>query len=182
MNEGPKEFGDGTARAGIARARRDFVQWNEDKGPLGETRVGDLEGSFAQDKIAIKNDIEIERAGAVWDSVHAVAAEGLFGGENGTEELERRKRGFKRDHGVEEARLIGETDGLSGIKGRLRTDAADWGEARDSRGQSGVGRAGGAVEIGAEGDISERHVEYRLAESAGQQVSNRWLDEQRLIW
>ena len=138
------------SRAGIVEAGRDFIERNEDEGPLGEVRMGDLEIEFAEDEIVVEKKVEVESAGAVGNAGRTVAAEFALDGEQGMEKLIRDETGFERDNGVEEARLIGEPDGRGGVERGARCDAAKGGEARGGRGERGFGRAGGAGQVGAE--------------------------------
>jgi hypothetical protein len=137
---------------------RNFVQGNKNKGALGKARVRNFESRFAEHKIAVENEIEIESTRAVGDGVEAVAAEFLLDGEKCAEKLERGERRFKRESGVEEARLIGEADGRGGVERRAGCDAAERGEAREGGGKGCIGGAGGAGNVRAEGDVGERHV------------------------
>lgn len=65
--------------------------------------------------------------------------------------------GFNGDYGVEKARLIGKTDRLGGVKRRTRGDAAEFCDLFERGGQRGIGRARGAGQVGAKGDVGEEH-------------------------
>ena len=74
--------------------------------------------------------------------------------------------GFKSDHGVDEARLVGESDGLSGIEGRAARDAAQGCEAGRGCGQRGLWSSGGTGEIRAHSDVSRLHRFQRISTAA----------------
>jgi hypothetical protein len=171
---------DGAAGAGIAKIGSDFVQRDEDEGALGEAGVRDFQAGLGEDEIAVEENVEVEGAGAVRDGGGAVAAEVALNGEECGEKIARGKIRFEGEDGVEEAGLInkagGETDGGSGVERGARGDAAEGGEALDGGGERGFGRAGGAGEIRAEGDVGEGHGikdsgASGVSESAGRRVS-----------
>jgi hypothetical protein len=122
---------------------------DEDEGALVKARMRDFQGGLIQNQVTIKDDIEIEGTGAVGDGGRTVAAEVMLDFEQVAEEFERRERGFERDDGIEEARLTGEADGSSGVERGAGSDAAEGGEATEGDGKCGVGRAGGARQVGA---------------------------------
>lgn len=111
-----EELGHGAPGAGIAQVGRDFMERNQDKGALGKARVGDFQGGFAEDQVAIEEDVEVESARAVGKAGDAVAAEFALEGKKSAEELKRAEIGFKGNDSVEKPGLIGETDGRSGIE------------------------------------------------------------------
>jgi len=111
-----EELGHGTPGAGIAQVRRDFMERDEDKGALGKAWMRDFQGGFAENQVAIEEDVEIERARAVGKSCDAVAAEFALEGEKSAKELERAKIGLKGNDSVEKSGLIGETDGRGGVE------------------------------------------------------------------
>ncbi len=152
-----EELRDGLAAAGIAEIGCDFVEGDEDKGALGEARMGDFEAGFAEDEIAVEENVEIEGARAIGDACGAVAAEFAFDEENGAKQFEWRQSGFEGDHGVEEAGLIDDADGRGGVERGARGDAAERSETDGGGGERGFGRAGGTGQVGAEGDVGERH-------------------------
>jgi hypothetical protein len=69
-----------------------------------------------------------------------------------------RELGFKNNHCIEEARLIGESDGLRGIERRAACDTAQRGEARRRRNERGLRGAGGAGEIRTHSDVCREHL------------------------
>ncbi len=154
-----EELRDGLAAAGIAEIGCDFVEGDEDKGALGEARMGDFEAGFAEDEIAVEENVEIEGARAIGNTGGAVAAEVAFDEENGAKQFERRQSGFESDNGVEEAGLISEADGRGGVDRGAGRDAAEGGEAHGRCGERDFRRAGGAGQVGAKGDVGERHAE-----------------------
>ena len=63
------------------------MERDEDKGALGKARVGDFKGGFAEDQVAIEEDVEVEGARAIGKAGDAVAAEFALEGEKSAEEL-----------------------------------------------------------------------------------------------
>jgi hypothetical protein len=141
----------------------DFSKGNEDKGALGEAGVRDFEPGLRKEKIAVEKDVKVEGAGTVGEGGGAVAAEEALDGEKCVEEGARGEIGFEGDNGVEEAGLISEADGGGGVERGTGGDAADRGEAFGGCGERGVGRAGGAGQVCAEGDVGG-HAGSRVAE------------------
>ena len=117
----------------------------------------DFEAGLGEDEIAVEEDVEVEGAGTVGNGAGAVASERALDGEKRVKEPARREIGFKRNDGVEEARLIGEADGLGGIKRGTRGDAAQIANVLQGRGKRDIGRPGRAGKVGAEGDGGDRH-------------------------
>lgn len=153
-----KKVSNRAAGAGIVKVGCDLVERNEDEGALGKARMRDFESGLTEHEIAIENEIEIEGARAVGDGVEAVAPEFLFDGKECAEELKWRERGFKRGGGIEEARLIGKTDGRGGVERGAGGDAAERAETRERGGERDIGRSGGAGQIRAKGNVSDGHV------------------------
>lgn len=152
-----EELRDADAREGNAKSGCDFGERNEDKGALGKTRVRDFEAGIGKDEIVVEEKVEVEGARAIEGSAGAIAAEEAFDGEKSVEKVAGRKRSFEGQDSVEEAGLIGNADGRGGVERRTRGDAAERGDTLQGCGKSGIGRAGGAGKIGAEGDKRERH-------------------------
>jgi hypothetical protein len=117
------------------------------QGGVGEGELGCL-----QDLVGVEKEVEVDDAGAFGRGGGAVAAHGVFDGEEAVEEVERGKRGFEEGGGVEEARLVEIADGVSGVEGGDGGDMAEVGEATEGFAEVGFGRAVEGGEIGAEGD------------------------------
>ena len=147
-------LGHGVSAARIEDTGGDLVERNKDKGALGEARMRDDETGSADDEIAIEENVEVEGAGAVGDAGDADAAEFLFDEEHGAEQLEWGQLGFKSDCGVEEAGLIGESNGRGGVERGARRHTAQGLKARGGGGQRSLGRAGVTGEVGTESDSS----------------------------
>jgi hypothetical protein len=116
MREVCEKFDRCKAGGGNAEMGSDFGEGDEDEGALSESGMRDFETGFAEDEIAIEEDVEVEGAGAVAKAGCAVAAEFALDGEEIFEEGARGEVGFEGDDGVEEAGLVGETDGLGGVE------------------------------------------------------------------
>ena len=92
----------------------EVLQWETadvgEPGP-GQARVRHFEPESAENQIVVEKNVQVERARAVDGAPGAVAAEVEFKGEQSVQQRAWREPGFKRDHGVHEAGLIGEADG-----------------------------------------------------------------------
>jgi hypothetical protein len=152
-----EQFGRGASGARIAEAGSDLGERDEDEGALAETGVRDFEIRLAEDKVAVEEDVEVEGAGAVGGAGHSVTAEFELDGKKFAEQPAGSEIGFKGDDGVEETGLIGESHWHGGVERRTGGDAAKVGEACHYTGECGIGRAGGAGQIGTEGDVGEGH-------------------------
>jgi len=129
--------------------------------------MGNLEAGSVNRLIAVKQEIEVEGTGAVGDGGGAVAAEFALDLEQPVEKFARGQVGFKREDGVEEARLVGQANGSGGVERRALGDAAEGGEAIRSGRESGFRRPGGTGNVGAEGDVSGGHAgRFSLREDA----------------
>jgi hypothetical protein len=87
--------------------------------------MGKLKARLADRQIPEYQNIQIERARAVPIARGAVAAKLHFDAEQAFEQGTGFKVCLKDDHRIEEMWLIGEPDGLGGIKRRARRDAAE---------------------------------------------------------
>jgi len=117
-----------------------------------------LKAGLREDEIAVEENVEVEGAGTVWDGGGAITTEETLDEKEGGEEGSRSECGVKDDDGVEEAGLIGEADGGGGIEPGTRGDASDGRELLEGSGERGVGMAGEAGKVGAEGYVDEGHV------------------------
>jgi hypothetical protein len=151
----------GKAGTWITDSRSDFGEGYEDESALCETRVGNFQAGLREDEIAEEENVEVEGAGTVWDCGGAITAEEALDEKEGGEEGSRSERGVKDDDGVQEAGLICEADRGSGIERGARGNASDVRELRKGGGERGIGMAGVAGKVGAEGDVGEGHVLLR---------------------
>jgi hypothetical protein len=119
--------------------------------------VGDVEVRFVENQGAEQQDVEVQGAGAVGNAGGSVAAELALDAEERGEEGGGREVSFEGDGGVDEAWLIGKSDGGGGIEGRQADDAADGAEAVDGCGERGFRRTGGAGNVGAHPDVCGLH-------------------------
>jgi hypothetical protein len=161
----------GETGAGIAESGSDFGEGYEDEGALGEAGMRNFEAWLGENEIAVEENVEVEGAGAVGDSGGAVTTEEALDEEKGSQEGARGERGVKGDNGIEEAGLIGEADGGSGIQRGVRGDASDGRKLREGRGEGGVGMTSRAGKVGAEGDVGEGHAGTRVASWRGSRAS-----------
>jgi len=139
----------------MAEIGRDFVERHENEGAVGEARVRDFKAGFVKNRIAIEQDVEIERAWAVERARGAIAAEGVLDRKKAVQKIVRREMRFESYNGIREAGLRFESDGRGGVERGARGDAAKSGEAFSSGGERGLRRAGRAEKVGAEGDVGE---------------------------
>lgn len=100
---------------------------DKDEGALRQARMRDNKIDFAEDEITIEQDVEVEGARAVGKDGVAVTAEGTLQAEQSTEQFVRAKVGYERDHGIEKARLIRETNRRGGVERGARSDTAQGG-------------------------------------------------------
>jgi len=136
---------------------RDLRERDENECTFGKTGMRDFEVGLGDDLIAEEQDVEVERARAVWKTGCAVAAELALDSEQAFEQGARGEFGFERDHGVDKVRLVGEADGRGGVERRAGNEAAQGFEARCGGGERGFGRASVAWQVGAEADIGGGH-------------------------
>jgi len=73
---------------------------------------------FADFKIAEEQDVQIERSRSVLDSGGAIPAKLLLQRHQPDEQFPRVQRCLQFYHGIDEARLIGKSDRLGGVKRR----------------------------------------------------------------
>jgi len=142
----------------------DFRERDKDEGALRQARMRNFEGRLRRDEIAVEEDVEVEGARAIGDGARTIASKTALDGEKRIKKWVRSEAGFKGDHGIEEARLIGEADGLGGIERGTRGDTAQRANVLEGSGERCVGRAGEAGKVGAESDVSEGHALLRVAE------------------
>jgi hypothetical protein len=164
----------GKVGARIAEGGSDFGEGYEDEGALREAGMRNFKAGLRENEIAVQENVEVEGAGAVGDSRGAITAEEAFDEKKGGEKGARRERRVKGDDCIEEARLVWDADGGSGIKGRTRGGASDGREVREGRGERGVWMAGGTGKIGAKADIGEGHAGTRVASWRGVRASRVW--------
>lgn len=143
------------------------MERHQDKGALGETRVGDIEVRLVEDEVSVEQNVEIEGARPIENAGGAVAAEFAFDVKESVEQGGGREIGFEGDDGVDKARLIGEADRLGGVKGGAAGDAADGRKAMDGCGKRVLRRAGRTRDVGAHPDVGCLH-DSRVARWGGQ--------------
>jgi hypothetical protein len=90
-----EELCNGEAGTRIAESGSDFGQGHEDKGALREAGMRNLKAGFREDEIAVKENVEVEGAGAIGDGVGAVTTEEVLDEKEGSEEGTRSERGIK---------------------------------------------------------------------------------------
>ena len=134
----------------------DLGEGGEDEPAVVEVGMGEGEDGVMEDLGAVladvKEEVEVNDAGALGGGIGAVAAHGLLDGEEGAEQVERGEDGFEEGGGVEEAGLVEVADGVGGVEGGDGGDVAEGGEAVQGFAEVGVGGAEGGGEVGAEGD------------------------------
>ena len=108
----------------MAEIGRDFVERHENEGAVGKARVRDFKAGFVKNRIAIEQDVEIERAWAVERARGAFAAEGVLDRKKAVQKIVRREMRFQSYNGIREAGLRFESDGRGGVERGARGDAA----------------------------------------------------------
>jgi hypothetical protein len=111
-----KQLRDGATRTGIDDVRGDLVERNQDKDAVRQSWMRDGEIGFSDANVIHEKDIQIERTWPVGNVKAAIAAEFELDLPQLFKELVRRKRSFKRDSGIEKARLRGITDRSGGVE------------------------------------------------------------------
>jgi len=115
------------------------------------------EARTADDKIAIEQNVEVQRAGTVGNCVGAIAAEVLLDEEQRAEQLDGSEAGIERHGGVEEARLIGIANRHGGVERGAGGHAAEGFKARSSGCQSGFRGTGLAGQVRAHSYVGGAH-------------------------
>jgi len=138
------------------------------------------EARTADDKIAIEQNVEVQRAGAVGNCIGAIAAEVPLDKKQRAEQLDGCETGFECGGGVEEARLIGKSDWLSGVERGTGGQTPQGFETRGGTGQGGLRGAGRTGQVRAHSDVGRAHTAsgYREAPAIGWNESG----ETKGIW
>lgn len=110
------------------------MERDENKLSYRQAGVGNIEIGLVEDQCAVEKDVEVKSAGSVLKAGRAIAAEITLDLEKGVEQSSGGKSGFQSNHGIDETRLIGETDGLRGVKGGATGHAANGVESLGSGG------------------------------------------------
>jgi len=153
----------GEAGTRIAKSGSDFGEGYENESALRKPGMRNFEAGLRKDEIAVKENVEVEGAGAVGDRGGAITTEKALDEKECGKEGARSERSVKDDNGIKEAGLICEADGGSGIERRTRGDASDGRKLRKGSGERGVGMAGEAGKVAAESDVGEGHAGMRVA-------------------
>jgi hypothetical protein len=135
-------LGHGFSVAGVQGLGRNGVEGNEDEGPLGKTRMRNLQSRLTDLDAAKEQNVQIKCARTVGKAGGAVAAEFLFDAQQAIQQGVRVEIGYQGHDGVDKARLRGKAHRPGGVEGRLGGDAAQGLEALGRGGQRGIRRAG----------------------------------------
>jgi len=95
-----QELRGGETGTRIAESGSDFGERYEDECALRESGMRNFKAGLRKDEIAVKENVEIERAGAVGDGGGAIASEEALNEKEGGEEGARGERGVKDDDGI----------------------------------------------------------------------------------
>jgi hypothetical protein len=90
----------GEAGARIAESGSDFGKGHQDEGALRETGMRNFKARFREDEIAVKENVEVEGAGAVGDGGGAIATEEALDEKECSQESARRELSVKDDDGI----------------------------------------------------------------------------------
>jgi hypothetical protein len=100
MREIGEELRSSQAGTRIAEIGSDFGEGYENKGTLRETWMRNFKAGLGMDEIAVKEDVEVEGAGAIGDGHGAITAEEALDKKEGGEEGSRSQRGIKDNDGI----------------------------------------------------------------------------------
>lgn len=151
------------------------MQRDENKLAFLEAGVGDFETGFADRRVVEEENVEVERARAVFKALCAIAAKRFFNQQQRAQQLKGRQLGFKPGGGVYKAGLVGIPHRRGGVERRSRPNPAHFPQARGSGSQSGVRQASLAGQVRAQSDVAGFHRFQRNANG------RRTLDEQERI-
>lgn len=138
------------------------MEGDEDEGPLGESRMGNLQFPLKDVDVGKEQNVQVERAWAVCEAGCPVAPVLLFDAEKPVKQRVRIEIGFEGNDGVHKARLRGIAYRPGGVEGRPCCDAAQGLEPLGRGGQRGFRRAGVAWYITAHSDVRRLHT-FRLS-------------------
>ncbi len=112
---------------------------------------------FTETKISHHEDIQIESARAIGNFENPVTAVLSLDGQETREQGAWGKTCLQRDHGIDEAGLIGEPDGRSGIERGATHDATERLQMFEGGCECGGGPSSGAGEVCAHSDVGGQH-------------------------
>jgi len=116
-SDGREHFTNRSAGYGVAQVWRELSQRFEHEAALGQARVRDLKFGCRDDRMVIKQDIDVDCPRAFWQN--SFAPELRFYGVNLCEQFGRREAGFRFHDQVEEPGLLAQILRLGLIDGRL---------------------------------------------------------------
>lgn len=172
----------GFSGPGVNGMRGYLAERDEDEGALGHARVRDFEAGQADVDVVEEKDVEVERPGAVGDSCRAVAAEFELDGEKAVEQGLRGKIGFECNGGVDEAGLMGESNGIGAVKRGASSDAAEGRKAQSGSGESDLRGTCGAGKICAQADVSRVHGSRVARRAEARRSGRRKVSRKPSVW
>jgi len=119
-------------------------QWLKNKQPLGETWVGELEMCRVDDMVAVEQEIEVQRAGAVLDAGRTVASEGALQAQQLVQQRFRGQLRGQRHYAVGEHGLVAIANRLGLVESGAGNNGAQRSHGLD-RGGEGFGRLTGVT-------------------------------------
>ncbi len=92
------------------------MKGNEDERTLGQPRMREFQPRFIDFKIAYLQNIQIQRAGPIWNRCQTITTELLFDFQKFLEQIGRLEFCFQRCNRIHKPRLLRESNRLSAIK------------------------------------------------------------------
>ena len=108
----------------VPEQRRDLGQGRQHKAAPGQGGVGQRQLLAGNDGIPYQQQVEIQRARTLDETLAAIAPQLPFDSQQSVQQGERLQLGFQREHCVQEGRLIAIADGLGLIERGARRDPA----------------------------------------------------------
>lgn len=152
-----EQVGEGFAEDGVAQLGGDLAERFQHKAALGERGVREGEDGCPQDEIVDEQEVEIEGARAFGEVVSAVAAVALFHVEEEAEQRFGIEAGLEQHGGVDEGRLVCQSDGFGEVERGLGEEASGGGQLGHGGEQRLPRLSDGGGEIGSESDGGQAH-------------------------
>ena len=100
------------------------MERDQNESALRQTRMGNYQAWLADDQIAEKQNVQIEGARTIGDAGCSISSKFLFDCEEPIQQGLRVEDCFEGDNGIDEARLVGKSYRLSGVKRRSTRNVA----------------------------------------------------------
>jgi len=117
LSQRREKLRDGAVQRGVLHCWGDLCERREDEGALVHGGVRECQLWCLHDRVAVEQQVQVNDAWALGWGVGAVAAHGVFDGEQVVKEIEWGERCFEKSGGVDETRLIEVANGVGGVEG-----------------------------------------------------------------